>query len=131
MYHLLIPAVQSLLSATGRFGAVVCGTGSGAYPLANIVLRQSKPVSGKRIEETRLLVQVQSAAGDDSEASYLATLELLTVAKSALHEARLPGHGARKLQADGVETAQIKETGEMIYFIPVSVTVDPDGFTTS
>nr|WP_321465160.1 hypothetical protein [uncultured Desulfobulbus sp.] len=131
MYHLLIPAVQGLLSATGRFGTVVCGTGSGAYPLANIVLRQSKPVQGKRIEETRLLVQVQSAAGDDSETSYLASLELLAVVKATLHGAMLPGHGARKLQVDGVETAQIKETGEMIYFVPIGVIVDPDEFTTT
>ena len=131
MYHLLIPAVQALLSATARFGAVVCGSGSGAYPLANVVLRQSKPVPGKPVEETRLLVQVQSATGDDSEASYLATLELLSVVKSTLHGARLPGHGARTLQVDGVETAQVKETGEMIYFVPVSVLVAPDQFTTT
>lgn len=131
MYHLLLPAIQALLSATGSFGAVVCGTGSGLYPLANVILRKSIPAKGGPTEEAHVLVQIQSAAGDDSEEAYLATLQLLQTARDALHGIQLPGHGARRLQVDGVETAQVKDTGEMIYYLPVRVIVDPAQFTTT
>jgi len=131
MYHLLLPAIQGLLTATGKFGSVVCGQGSGTYPLVNVVLRESVPGKNGLTEEAQILVQVQAAAGDDSEPSYLATLELIQSARDALHDARIPGHGARKLKVDGVKTAQLKETGEMIYYLPVRVLVDPAEFTTS
>lgn len=131
MYHLLLPAIKDLLQATGVFGAVICGPGSGAYPLANVVLRRSTPATSGPTETPLVLVQVQSAAGDDSEAAYLHTLELLSAARAALHQQRLPGHGAKRLLVDGVETAQVKDTGEMIYYLPVSVIVDRESFTTS
>lgn len=124
MYHTLLPLVKALLTATGAFGAVVCGTARGAYPLANVVLQRSKPAAGRSVEEASLVVQISSAAGDDSETAYLATLELLATAKAALHDARLPGIGARKLQANSIETLRVESTGEMVYFIPVTVVVD-------
>ena len=125
MYHQLLPLVRDLLTATHRFGTVLCGTGSGAYPLANVVLRASKPAAGRSVEEAALLVQVSAAAGDDSEAAYLETLELVAVAKAALHNARLAGVPARRLQAASVETLRVESTGEVLYFLPVTVIFDP------
>lgn len=129
MYHQLLPALQVMLAATGAFGAVVCGTSSGAYPLANVILRKATPSRTGPTEEAQVLVQVQSAAGDASETAYLETLQLIATARAALHGARLPGHGAKLLRVDGIETAQVKDTGEMIYYLPVSVVVDPASFT--
>ena len=125
MYHQLLPLVRDLLTATRRFGTVVCGTATGAYPLANVVLRSAMPAPGRSVEEATLVVQVSAAAGDDSEAAYLETLELLAVAKQTLHDARLPGVPARKLQAVSVEALRVESTGEMIYFLPVSLIFDP------
>lgn len=130
MYHLLLPAIKGLLDATGAFGAVVCGVGTGSYPLANIILRKATPAASGPTETAQVLVQVQSAAGDDSETAYLETLQLIALARTALHDARLPGHGAKKLRVDGIETAQVKDTGEMLYYLPISVIVDPQSFTT-
>lgn len=129
MYHQLLPLVRDLLTATGEFGTVLCGTGRGSYPLANVLLRASKPSSGRAVEEAALLVQIASADGDESETAYLETMELLAVAKAALHDARLPGHGAKKLQTAGIETLRVQETGEMIHYLLVSVLVDASSFT--
>jgi len=131
MYHLLLPAIKAILEGTNAFGAVVCGTGTGSYPLANVILRQAKPVSGKTSEDARVLVQVQSAEGNDTESSYLQTLELMATAKDALNDKFLPGHGARKMHVEGIETAQVKDTGEMIYYLPVKILVDPASFMTT
>lgn len=131
MYHLLLPAVADLLTATGAFGAVVCGTGKGtAYPLANVILRHGLPSKDQLTEQVALMVQVQSYEGDDSETAYLATLALLSTARAALHGQRVAGKGARQLLVKSVESAQIRETGEMIYYLPVEVMIDPAGFTT-
>ena len=129
MYHLLLPAIKSLLEQTTKFGAVVCGPGSGTYPLCNVLLRKSLPSSSGPTETAQILVQVQSAAGDDSEAAYLETLQLIAVARDALHHQRLPGHGAKLLKVDGVDTAQVRDTGEMIYYLPISIIVDRESFT--
>lgn len=131
MYHLLASAIKGLLVATGSFGDVVCGSGKGdSFPMASVWLDKGMPNS-PLTETAHFLVQVQSFEADDTEAAYLRMLELLWVAREALHDAQLPGKGAKRLVAKSIETRQIRETGEMIYVLPVSVIFDPAGLSTT
>jgi hypothetical protein len=134
MYDDLLTAVSGLLTSTGRFGSVQCGLGKpSSYPAASVWLQKGASVSGKLdpLEDCFILVQIQGYADEDTEQSYLDMMALVSDAKRALHNTRMPGKGVQALSVTDFEAMRMEQGGPTVYVLRVQARISPTNFSTT